>query len=272
MREAFFTDIFFGIESPDEDTLEAIDKGQNIRMPILEAIKIINSHGIELHAGIILGLDSDGEDAADKVLAFIEQANIPLLAINVIYALPKTPLWDRLSAEGRLIPTANVQESNVVFKLPSRVVLDQWRRVLTEAYRPEKLYARYKHNIDHTYRHRKKLPVTRAQVTWQMARIGLYSLAAIFWKIGFKTQYKAQFWKMAFELLQTGRIDLFIYIASMGHHLLRYAEEVRDGDVLACFYTERVLEQHMRPPRSKAAMLLARVTRPRAREVRQAHM
>ena len=55
MREAYFTDIFFGIESPDEETLDAIDKQQNLRMPILEAVQTINSYGIELHAGIILG-------------------------------------------------------------------------------------------------------------------------------------------------------------------------------------------------------------------------
>ena len=246
MREAYFTDIFFGIESPDEDTLDTIDKGQNIRIPLLDAIKKINSYGIELHAGIILGLDNDGEDTADKVLKFIHEANIPLLAINIVYALPKTPMWRRLEKEGRLIPTAQVEESNVIFKLPAATVLAQWKRVITEAYTPENLYRRYRHNIEHTYGNRKKLPVKAHHLSPRMLRIGLYSMAAIFLKLGLKARYKTAFRKMAMELLASGRVDHLIYIASMGHHLLRYAEEVRDGDVLACFYTEKVLELHDR--------------------------
>ncbi len=245
MREAYFTDIFFGIESPDEETLESIDKGQNLRMPILEAVKNINSYGIELHAGIILGLDNDKEDAPDKILKFIDEAKIPLLAINVIYALPKTPLWRRLEEEGRLIPTSEVEESNVVFKLPAELVMDQWRRVIDAVYSPEALHARYRHNIVHTYPNRKKLSISRYHFTWQMMRIAGFSLGTIFYKLGLRGHYRTAFWKMAIELLREGRIDHLIYIGSMGHHLIKFAEDVRSGEVKACFYTETVPEQQL---------------------------
>ena len=43
MREACFTDVFFGIESPDEQTLKAIDKPQNVRAPMLDAIRRIST-------------------------------------------------------------------------------------------------------------------------------------------------------------------------------------------------------------------------------------
>src|SRR5205814_1860526 len=143
----------------NEDTLDTIDKQQNVRMPILEAVRTINSYGIELHAGIILGLDNDKEDAADQIIAFIDQAQIPLLAVNVLYALPKTPLYRRLQAEGRLIGTADVDESNVVFKLPEAVVVEQWKKVVEHVFEPENLHARYRHNIVNTYPHRKKVPL-----------------------------------------------------------------------------------------------------------------
>ncbi len=250
MREAYFTDIFFGIESPDEHTLEAIDKAQNVRMPILEAVRIINSYGIELHAGIILGLDADGTDAPEKILDFIEAANIPLLAINVIYALPKTPLWRRLADEGRLIATDDVEESNVVFRLPAEVVMAGWRRVIDRAYTPDALYRRYRHNIEHTYPNRKQVPLSQAHLSLRMARVGVYALANVFWRLGLRASYKRTFWKLAIDLLRVGRVDTLVYVGAMGHHLLQYAEDVRRGEVKACFYTEQVLEDRL-PPRKR---------------------
>ncbi len=244
MREAYFTDIFFGIESPEEETLEAIDKQQNLRMPILEAIKIINSYGIELHAGIILGLDADGEDAADKIIRFIDKAQIPLLAVNVLYALPKTPLYRRLQKEGRLIETADVDESNVVFKLPERVVVEQWRKVVEHVFDPENLHARYRYNIENTYPNRKKVPLL-GQVNVRNLHLALHAIVSIFVKLGLGANYRPAFWKMARALLKEGRIDHLVYIATMGHHLITWGQEVKDGRARAANYTERPIEEEL---------------------------
>ena len=90
-------------------------------------------------------------------MEFIHASKIPMLTINVLYALPKTPLWDRLAAEGRLTPEAG-RESNVVFKLPYETVIGMWRRCITAAYAPEALYARFAHNVAHTFARRKAYP------------------------------------------------------------------------------------------------------------------
>ena len=34
---------------------------------------------------------------------------------------------------------------------------------------------------------------------------------------------------MAFELIKHGRLDHLIYIATMGHHLITWGQEVKDG-------------------------------------------
>ncbi len=244
MREAYFTDVFFGIESPEEETLEAIDKQQNLRMPILEAIKIINAHGIELHAGIILGLDADGYDAAEKIIRFIDKAQIPLLAVNVLYALPKTPLYRRLQSEGRLIETADVDESNVVFKLPEDVVVGQWKKVVEHVFDPENLHARYRHNIVNTYPNRKKVPLI-GQVNARNLHIAAHAVSSVFVKLGLRANYRPAFWKMAVELLRHGRLDHLIFIATMGHHLITWGQEVRDGKARAANYTERPIEEEL---------------------------
>ena len=103
MREAYFVTIFCGIETPNPEALKAISKDHNMMVPILDAIKTLNGFGMEVVSGIILGLDTDTPETGRHLIDFIEQSKIPLLTINLLQALPKTPLWDRLAREGRLI-------------------------------------------------------------------------------------------------------------------------------------------------------------------------
>jgi hypothetical protein len=164
--------------------------------------------------------------------------------VNVLYALPKTPLYRRLQKEGRLIETADVDESNIIFKLPEAVVVEQWKKVVEHVFDPENLHARYRYNIVNTYPHRKKVPLM-GQVNLRNIHIALHSVLSIFFKLGLGATYRPAFWKMARELLKHGRLDHLIYIATMGHHLITWGQEVKDGKARACNYTERPIEEEL---------------------------
>ena len=114
MREAYFITIFCGIETPDPDALKAMHKDHNMMVPILEGIETINRYGMEVVSGIIMGLDTDKPETGKALLAFVDESRIPLLTINLLQALPKTPLWDRLERENRLIDDES-RDSNVAF-------------------------------------------------------------------------------------------------------------------------------------------------------------
>jgi radical SAM superfamily enzyme YgiQ (UPF0313 family) len=76
MREAMFVTVFYGIETPDPDALLAMHKDHNMMVPILEGIRTINSYGIEVVSGIIMGLDTDKPETPDALLAFVEESRI----------------------------------------------------------------------------------------------------------------------------------------------------------------------------------------------------
>ena len=97
-----------------------------MRQPILEAIETLNSYGLEVTSGIILGLDTDTAETPDRLHRLHRRRHIPMLTINLLQALPKTPLWDRL-AEGRPIATTRRCESNVRFLRPYDEVLGDGR-------------------------------------------------------------------------------------------------------------------------------------------------
>ena len=66
-------------------------------------------------------LETDQSEA--KLIEFIDRSQIPIFTINVLQALPKTPLWERLAREGRLITDQDL-ESNVRFLRPRA---ESWR-------------------------------------------------------------------------------------------------------------------------------------------------
>ena len=114
MREAQFVGMFVGIETPEADALKAMRKEQNVAVPMLESIKTLNDYGLEVTSGIILGLDTDSDDTESRLIDFIDLSQIPMLTINLLQALPKTPLWDRLKRDGTPGRDRGDAESNVV--------------------------------------------------------------------------------------------------------------------------------------------------------------
>jgi len=241
MREAFFVTVFCGIETPDPAALKAMHKDHNMMVPIMEGIDTLNKYGLEVVSGIIMGLDTDKPGTGEALLDFIDASNIPLLTINLLQALPKTPLWDRLARENRLIDD-DTRDSNVDFLLPYDQVVSSWRKCMEIAYRPEKLYARYQHQVDFTYSNRIKPPVTPQQTSWPNIRRGLIMLWKIFWKVGVLGDYRKIFWKFALQRLRHGDIEGLISSALVGHHLIMYARAASVGQKNASNYSLRLRE------------------------------
>ena len=104
MSEANFFAVFVGIESPDPDTLVAMQKKQNTRRSLVESIHKIYAAGMFVTAGFIVGFDSEKGSVADGMIELIEEAAIPVCMVGLLYALPNTQLTRRLTKEGRLHP------------------------------------------------------------------------------------------------------------------------------------------------------------------------
>ncbi|HWP91210.1 MAG TPA: radical SAM protein [Thermodesulfobacteriota bacterium] len=122
-REANFGWVFIGIESPDEGSLKETLKFQNTRQDILTSIRHIYSYGIEVLAGFIVGFDNDTVRTFDLQYNFINQSGIQAAMIGLLTAVPKTPLYDRLEKEGRLMPDATSSTDNT--KLRTNVIPKQ---------------------------------------------------------------------------------------------------------------------------------------------------
>ena len=170
------------------------------------------------------------------LLEFIEASQIPLLTINLLQALPKTPLWDRLKLENRLIEDEG-RDSNVDFRLPYEDVITTWRACMGRAYQPDKLLERYEYQITQTYPHRLQPPPSPERASWKNIKLGLTMIRNIFWKVGVLGDYKLQFWKFALRRLARGEIEYLIGSILVAHHLIMFARDASSGHTNASYYS-----------------------------------
>ncbi len=237
MREAGFTSIFVGIETPDFDALVRMKKEHNAKLPIYESIETLNAYGMEISSGIIMGLDTDNDATVDRLIDFIDRSQIPMLTINILQALPKTPLYERLERDGRIVDDPGL-ESNVRFLQPYDTVIDSWRRAIAYAYTPERVFDRFRHQVDATYVNR-FMPPARGKLKAANLKRGLALLVNSIIVVGIRSDYRGAFWRAFLYGVKRGQIEGVLGMAFMAHHLITFTREALAGEQNASFYSAK---------------------------------
>jgi radical SAM superfamily enzyme YgiQ (UPF0313 family) len=139
LRDANVRVLFVGIESPRPESLAEAHKLQNLRGDMIAAVHRIQSFGIEVMAGMIVGFDHDDPAVFEEHARFLERAGIPVSMTGMLNAIPATPLHRRLAGEGRLLPQGDLGDqfcfTNVIPARMSRLELyEGYRRLLARLY------------------------------------------------------------------------------------------------------------------------------------------
>jgi radical SAM superfamily enzyme YgiQ (UPF0313 family) len=190
-----------------------------------------------------MGLDTDTPETGEALLDFITRSRIPLLTINLLQALPRTKLWDRLALAGRIVEDDD-RESNVEFLLPYAEVVDMWRDCIARAYEPEEVFARFRHQVDVTYINRLNPP---RKVDAAMMLFGFGVIARLFVAAGITSHYRRAFWRYAWPLLKSGNIEQLISTGLVAHHLIMFARDAASGKQNASFYSGKLREPEGTP-------------------------
>lgn len=107
MRNSGCAQVLIGLESPTAMALDGLETRRNWKRTRFdsyrEAIYRIQSRGIAVNGCFVLGLDGSTRDDFAAVRQFVEESGLYEVQIAVMTAMPGTPLYTRLAAEGRLI-------------------------------------------------------------------------------------------------------------------------------------------------------------------------
>ena len=148
MGLANFQSVFIGIESPNEDSLLETKKVQNVRPnagTLLDRVRRIQNHGIDVLCGMIVGFDHDDASMFDAIPKFIADAKIVNALIGLLHAIPTTPLYTRLRDEGRLNGPEDTDRfgTNVVpLRLTREALRDGFIDSMERTYTPDAYFAR----------------------------------------------------------------------------------------------------------------------------------
>ena len=107
-QQAGLTEVFIGIETPNEDSLKETHKRQNIGRDLIADATRFVEHGMSISGGMIVGFDADNTDIFETQYEFAMQAPIAIFTLGALIAPDATPLYDRMASEGRLIKQDSV--------------------------------------------------------------------------------------------------------------------------------------------------------------------
>jgi len=227
MEDAGFRRVFLGIETPVEDSLKEAQKGQNTRRDLLESVHKIQSYGMEVMAGFIVGFDSDPEDIFELQMKFIRESAIPLAMVGLLTALPDTQLWRRLEKEGRLLEVSSGNNTdcsiNFVPKMDTTRLVEGYKSILRNIYGPREYYQRA---LDCLSRfHQNRIEPRKTSMLED-----LKAFYKIVMTLGIRDSERAAFWNYLYRVIRFYPRDFAhgLTLAAMGYHFRQITEKYCD--------------------------------------------
>ena len=261
MKDVDFRLVFVGIETPEDDVLEKVNKKINMNRSVVEATDKISSYGMVVNAGFIIGFDNESNQTAKKMIGCIQDTGICTAMLGLLYALPNTQLTRRLQMEGRLFEEFSIftdnktqidQASsglNFITVRPRVDILRDFVDVLKYIYDPEHYYERIIRtclnlNVTNKYRH-----------NFSKTLKNLRSFIRIVSQIGFNRKTGKVFWKMFFTVLLKNpkALEWAVSLSAMFIHFYKHSNFVIDLTYQQINYIEKYGEDDYNHSRLKMA-------------------
>ena len=234
MVAAGFDSVFVGIETPEEKSLHECHKVVNRHRDLLAAVRKMQSFGLEVLGGFIVGFDSDPPVIFQKHANFIQQSGIVTAMVGLLNAPRGTKLYERLRQEGRLrgeLTGDNTDFSiNFLPKMGHQALLEGYRYLVTYIYSPCHFYRRLVTFLRH-YR-----PVRRGGYTFRLSYIKAFFHSS--WVLGIIAEGRFYYWKaLLWTILRRPQLfSLCVRRAVYGYHFRKvFQSQICKSEGLAGF-------------------------------------
>ena len=194
MVRAEFDTVFVGIESPNEESLQECGKIPNKNRDLIASIRKIQSFGMEVQAGFIIGFDKDPLSIFEKMIGFIQESRIATAMVGLLNAPRGTKLYRRLLRENRLVKLATGDNTdcsmNFIPKMKYEKLISGYRNVIETIYSPKQYYGRVKQFLKDYRPTQKKV----FHVKWSYLSAGLKSVFIL----GIIAKERFYYWRLFF--------------------------------------------------------------------------
>lgn len=228
MNAAGFNSVFIGIETPEEKSLDECKKVQNRNRDLLESIRKINSKGMQVSAGFIVGFDNDSTGIFQRQIDFIQQSGIITAMVGLLNAPKNTKLYKRLHAENRVLPTFSGNNTdfstNIIPKMNFQDLQEGYKRIIREIYSIKPYYQRVRIHLKNC-----------GGGFSRPVKISFTSVKAFFESIlvmGFIDEGRFEFWKLFLWSMFRGHGYLInaIVFSIYGYHFRKVYQQANRPD------------------------------------------
>jgi radical SAM superfamily enzyme YgiQ (UPF0313 family) len=216
MTEAGFSSTFVGIETPEENSLQACNKVQNNNRNLLNSVRQIQRAGIQVSAGFIVGFDSDSSSVFQRQIDFIQQSGIVSAMVGLLNAPKNTKLYSRLESENRLTVEATGNNTdysmNFIPKMNYKELIEGYQKILKNIYDAKPYYKR----IRQFYSNYNRIPSRQTTMDYSYALAFIKSIIIL----GIVNKGRGEYWKFIFWTLwkRPGLFSDAMTFAVYGYH------------------------------------------------------
>jgi radical SAM superfamily enzyme YgiQ (UPF0313 family) len=221
MVQANFNSVFIGIETVNEDSLAECGKVQNRNRDLVEAVRKLQRHGLQVQGGFVLGFDSDPPSIFENIINFIQHSGIVTAMVGLLNAPPGTKLYQRLKREKRLVAMFSGDNTdcstNLIPKMGYSTLVNGYRKVMETIYSHKEYYERIK-----TFLKEYRPPRIRiSHFSLDHIKAFLKSL----WLLGIKEKGRLLYWRLlTWTLFKRPRLfPLSVTLAIYGYHFRKVA-------------------------------------------------
>ena len=221
LAQAGFISVFIGIETPDEAGLAECNKTQNKGRDLIESVKRMQRHGLQVMGGFIVGFDSDTSSIFQRQVDFIQNSGIVTAMVGMLQAPFGTQLYARLQKENRLVSEMSGDNGDGTTNIIPRMDLDEltagYLDIIRKIYSPELFYRRIRTFLEEF--NPRKMPVT----------ISLNEVVALLRTViqfGLLGRERKQYWQLFWWVLLNSpeKFPMAITLTVYGYHFRRVSE------------------------------------------------
>jgi radical SAM superfamily enzyme YgiQ (UPF0313 family) len=233
MGDAGFNRVFVGIETPNEDSLIECNKFTNKGRDLVASVKKIQSFGMEVQGGFIVGFDNDPLSIFRSQINFIQNSGVVTAMVGLLNAPRGTRLYQRLSRENRLLKDSSGDNTdcsiNFIPKMNYETLIEGYKQILNTIYAPKQYYERITTFLKE-YKPRKVQSIS-------LSKLRFYHITAFFkamWALGVMESGRTRYWRFFISTLvkRPKLFPLSISLSVYGLHFRRVAKKFDKMPVL----------------------------------------
>ncbi len=102
MQQAGCTNVFFGVETGDEEMLKKIKKGET-RKQLKDGIDMAKKAGLRVTGSFILGMPGETKETIDATINFAKEVNADISHFHIATPFPGSELFNQLHTQGKIL-------------------------------------------------------------------------------------------------------------------------------------------------------------------------